>query len=802
MAFIFNIGRQLVQDKPARWKISVLAALVSLEISGVLAAATSLPFGQGDSQSSGLFSTLLANDCFLLLVILLLLIALAHVAQTRATLASTIKQAQTVTNQLNVKQNKFAYMIATSPTILFAMQIKDGQLSTHWVSDNITRITGYSVEEALQPSWWVDHLHAEDRDRVLQESKVLFSGTHLTYEYRFKHRNGSILWIRDEQQVIGEGRHRPKEVLAAWTDITEHKAEEINLRIAAIAFETKDAIMITDKHNCVIRVNRSFTQQTGYSPEEVLGKTPALLKSGRHDQDFYQQMWAEISQNQHWEGEIWNKRKNGKIYPEWLAITAVTDEHNQVSHFVATFFDISERKETEEFIRHLAYYDALTGLPNRRLIQDRLSIALANSDRSKHYGAIMFMDLDRFKILNDTQGHDVGDQLLVEVAQRLQHCVRVGDTVARLGGDEFVVMLENLSPLQTEAAVQAQLVAEKIASSLAAVYWLVIGYAEENKIMLEHHSSASIGMVLFLGYNATSEDLLKRADMAMYQAKHAGRNVIRIFDPNMQLALNDRAALESDLRQALVRNELSLNYQVQVDMKGQTVGAEALLRWHQPQRGPVSPAQFIPLAEETGLILGIGLWVLQQGCATLADWAKQANTKHLKLAVNVSARQFRQPDFVEQVQQALSESGATPHLLKLEITESLVMDNIDDTIAKMHAIKALGVGFSMDDFGTGYSSLSYLQRMPLDQLKIDQAFVRDVNEDTQDAAIVRIILSLGRSLGLTVIAEGVETQCQRDYLADHGCPVFQGYFFGKPMPLLEFERSLSGMAPIIDYNGD
>jgi diguanylate cyclase (GGDEF)-like protein/PAS domain S-box-containing protein len=723
-------------------------------------------------------------------ILLLFGLLIAYFIHSKAILVKSLRQAQSISRELNRTNDKLAHMIATSPTILFALKFNGDTLIVSWISDNITRITGYSMEEALHSAWWEKYLHDDDRDRVLQESKVLFSGQHFTYEHRFMHRDGSVLWIRDEQQLICDELGQPIEILAAWTDITTQKAEEINLRIAATAFETNDAIMITDKDNCIIRVNRSFTKQTGYDIEDVIGKTPAILKSGRHEQEFYQQMWRDLQTHHHWEGEIWNRRKNGQVYPEWLTISAVVDEKKNITHFVGTFFDISDRKETEEYIRHLAYYDSLTGLPNRRLIQDRLVVALTNSQRSKNHGALMFMDLDRFKILNDTQGHDVGDQLLIEVASRLQACIRAGDTVARLGGDEFVVMLENLSKEQQEAGVQALAVAEKIATHLAATYWLVVGYTEEDKIFLEHHSSASIGLVLFLGHETTHEDLLKRADMAMYQAKHAGRNVIRVFDPTMQLALNNRAAMESDLRQALSYQEFTLNYQVQVDITGRAVGAEALLRWFHPLRGAISPAEFIPLAEETGLILNIGHWVLQQGCATIANWANQPKTQNLKLAVNVSARQFRQHDFVEQVQHAIQESGANPHMLKLEITESLVMDNIDDTIAKMHKIKALGVGFSMDDFGTGYSSLSYLQRMPLDQLKIDQAFVRDLSEDTQDAAIVRIILSLGHSLGLTVIAEGVETAVQRDYLAAHGCKVFQGYFFSKPMPLHDFEQKL------------
>ena len=727
-----------------------------------------------------------------LAVLLLIMLLTVYLLRAKTQLARSYRQAQQITQELKLSANKLAFMVATSPTVLFAMQVKEHDLITNWVSDNLSRITGYSIDEALAPLWWKQHLYEEDRKRILNESIGLFSGKplELTYEYRFTHKNGSVLWIHDELQLVSDENGKPQEVLGAWTDITERKLEEINLRIAATAFETRESILITDKNNRIIRVNNAFTRVTGYSMEEAIGQTPALLSSGRHDRAFYQKMWLELQQKQHWEGEIWNKRKNGEVYPEWLVITAVMDAKDTITHYVATFFDISERKAAEESIRNLAFYDPLTNLPNRRLMLERLGIALAACKRSNHYGALMFMDLDRFKMLNDTQGHDMGDKLLIEVARRLQGCIREGDMVARLGGDEFVVMLESLSEIPTEAAIQAQAVAEKIRDAVSKAYWLSPGTDQKIKPPLEYHCSISIGLVLFHDQTVSKKELLNRADMAMYQAKHAGRDAIRIFDPDMQLALNERAALEVNLRKALGHNELILYYQVQVDMTGQAVGAEALVRWDQPQRGWVSPAQFIPLAEETDLILLIGHWVLLQGCITLAHWSKHPATSRLKLAVNVSARQFRQDDFVELVRQALDKSGANPKQLKLEITEGLIMHDLDDAIAKMQAIKQLGVGFSMDDFGTGYSSLFYLQQMPLDQLKIDQAFVRDLVEDSQDAAIIRIILALGQSLGLTVIAEGVENDVQWNHLVKYGCSVFQGYLFGKPMPLAEFESHL------------
>ena len=412
---------------------------------------------------------------------------------------------------------------------------------------------------------------------------------------------------------------------------------------------------------------------------------------------------------------------------------------------------------------------------------DRLQQAVAASVRNGRHGALLFLDMDHFKTINDTQGHVMGDQLLIEVARRLQTCVRESDSVARLGGDEFVVVLEELSSDATEAASETELVAEKIRSELEQLYSL-------NDF--ECLSTASIGVSLFRGYPESVEDLLMHADVAMYQAKSAGRNAIRFFDPAMQTALDERAALEANLHHALEKQQFLLHYQIQVDSLHRPLGAEVLLRWEHPERGLVSPMQFIPLTEETGLIVPIGLWVLQTACAQLNAWQHDALTRDLTLAVNVSARQFRQADFVAQVQRILVESGAKPALLKLELTESTVLTNVEDTISKMRELKLLGVSFSMDDFGTGYSSLQYLKRLPLDQIKIDQSFVRDIASNPNDAAIVQTIIAMTGALGLNVIAEGVETEAQRDFLDMHGCHTFQGYLFGKPVKLEQFESML------------
>ena len=449
---------------------------------------------------------------------------------------------------------------------------------------------------------------------------------------------------------------------------------------------------------------------------------------------------------------------------------------------VATFLDITERKLAEKKVHQLAFYDALTNLPNRRLLLDRLSQALAVSDRNARFGALMFLDLDHFKALNDSKGHDVGDLLLIEVAQRLQRCVRDGDSVARLGGDEFVVVLEMLSGNVDEAVLQAELVGEKIRAALNLPFQLN---------QFEHQTTPSIGIVLFQGHQETIDNLLKYADIAMYQAKSAGRNVIRFYDPKMQAALEARIELESELRLALEKQQFRLYYQIHVDSLRRPMGAEVLLRWIHPERGLVSPLDFIPLSEETGLIVPIGLWVMQTACTQLKLWQQDSSTRDLTLAVNVSARQFRQPDFVAQVQRILLESGAKPSHLKLELTESLVLVNVEETISKMREIKLLGVTFSMDDFGTGYSSLQYLKRLPLDQIKIDQSFVRDITTDPNYAAIVQTVIAMSEAMGLNVIAEGVETEAQLEFLDLRGCHAFQGYLFSKPVPLEQFEVLLA-----------
>ncbi|CAA7620899.1 Diguanylate cyclase/phosphodiesterase with PAS/PAC sensor(S) (fragment) [Candidatus Terasakiella magnetica] len=471
-----------------------------------------------------------------------------------------------------------------------------------------------------------------------------------------------------------------------------------------------------------------------------------------------------------------HSRADGSEFTAEVTLSAITLQGRRAIYCV--WRDVTERKAAEAEIQSLAFYDPLTQLPNRRLLRDRLRQAMASSADNRHYCALLFIDLDNFKTLNDTLGHDIGDLLLQQVAIRLTACIREGDTVARLGGDEFVVMLEGLSKDLEEAAAQVEITGGKIIHTLGLAYQLA---------SYEHHSTPSIGATLFADHQGTIDDLLKRADLAMYQAKAAGRNTLCFFDPKMQAVVTARATIESGLRTAIADNQLHLHYQPQITSGGRLLGAEALLRWQHPQHGAIPPAKFIPIAEETGLILPIGAWVLQTACAQLARWATRPETADLTLAVNVSARQFRHADFTRHVLAVIEHTGANPHRLTLELTESLLLEDVEETIAKMMALKSKGVGFSLDDFGTGYSSLSYLKRLPLDHLKIDQSFVHDVLIDPNDAAIARTIVALAQGLALGVIAEGVETAEQRDFLAGVDCHVYQGYLFSRPLPIGDFE---------------
>jgi diguanylate cyclase (GGDEF)-like protein/PAS domain S-box-containing protein len=573
-------------------------------------------------------------------------------------------------------------------------------------------------------------------------------------------------------------------------DVTaRHKSQEqLRLLESSIA-RLNDIVIITEAGPFrepgprIVFVNEAFERRTGYTPEEVLGRTPRLLQGPATQRSELDRIRSAMEQWQPARVDLINYKKSGDAFWVDLEVSPVWDEARKLTHWVAVGRDITERKTAEEKIQYLAFYDPLTRLPNRQLLLDRLQRALSDNDRPRE-GALMFIDLDNFKVLNDTLGHQKGDQLLQQVAERLRSCVARGDTVARLGGDEFVILLENNGHKPLEPAAGARVVSERILAKLGEPY-VLSGHL--------HHSTCSVGVTLFGRAPWSVSELLKQADLAMYQAKNAGRNAVRFFDPEMQATVTANATLATDLRQAWREGQFLIDYQPQVGADGRMTGVEALLRWRHPNREMVPPAHFIPTAEETSLIVPIGRWVLEQACAQLAEWARNPQRSHLSIAVNVSVRQFRDPDFVDQVMTAIADSGIAPHKLKLELTESLLADGIEVTVAKMGSLKAMGVTLSLDDFGMGYSSLSYLKRLPLDQLKIDREFVKDILTDANDAAIARTIIGLAQSLGLGVIAEGVETQAQRAFLAQQGCYEYQGYLFCKPLPVGELEAFMDSL---------
>ena len=702
--------------------------------------------------------------------------------------------AQDITHYTRARQalleseERFKSAASVTSDVIWEWRIQEDRL---WWSDGVRTLFGYSPA-VLEPgiASWINRLHPEDREQAVSGMYGAVEGQDRTcnLEYRFRHADGSFSHVLDRAMIHRNGGGKAISMVGAIADITAGKAEEAmrhaaNQRIGELASlldKAQDAIIVRELDHTIRYWNKSAERHYGWTLQELAGKSVRDFLYA--DRDAFDAAMRRLLEHGEWSGEAVQMRKDGSRMTVESRWTLVRDEEDRPKSILSINTDVTQRKEAERKIHHLAFYDPMTRLPNRMFLQDRLHHALAASARSGSMGALMFIDLDNFKTLNDTLGHDKGDMLLTQVAGRLLSCVRESDTVARLGGDEFVVMLEDLGSAVSGAVVHAKAIGEKILAAFEQPYRLG---------PYDHHSSPSIGVTLFKGHEDSMDDILKRADLAMYRSKAAGRNTMRFFDPAMQAAVTRRAALEADLRKGARDNEFLVYFQPQVEGAGRMTGAEALVRWRHPDRGLVPPSEFIPLAEETGLILQLGHWVLRAACAQLADWGAHEKTARLSVAVNVSERQFRHPDFVDQVKEALARSGADPRNLKLELTESLLVLDFDLTVSKMEALKAHGVSFSLDDFGTGYSSLAYLKRLPLDQLKIDRSFVRDVLVDPNDAAIARTVVTLGRSLGLAVIAEGVETVAQRDFLARHGCDAYQGFLFGQPLPREELKTLLA-----------
>ncbi|MHB1372904.1 MAG: EAL domain-containing protein [Thauera sp.] len=575
-----------------------------------------------------------------------------------------------------------------------------------------------------------------------------------------------------------DGDEHPRTVVFIAQDVTLRATLEQERRIAAIAFESQQAMMVTDARSRILRVNKAFTEVTGYGIDEVIGQNPDILSSGRHDAAFFRALWQQLETTDLWEGEIWNRRRNGEVYPERLSISAVRDENGAITHYVGCFTDITRDKASEEEIHVLAYYDHLTGLPNRRLLTDRLRQALAHSRRTGMRGALIFIDLDDFKDINDLHGHQAGDILLTQAATRLRGRIRETDTVARFGGDEFVVLIEQLAEDELTAATTAEHLAEDILKALGAPY--VIGSRSSV-------CTASVGIAMFCRADDDVDALMQGADLSMYESKRHGKNQIRFFDPAMQRTVSERLQLETDLREALAHDQFELHFQAQCDAEGQIDGVEALARWRHPRRGMVPPGIFIQTAERCGAMPALGRKLLEMACIQLGRWALDPAFAGLRLSVNVSAIQLYSPNFIAETCALLERTGCPADRLLLELTESMLIDDIEGAIGTMDALRDIGIRFSIDDFGTGYSSLAYLQRLPLDELKIDRSFISDLPKDANSLEIVKTIIALARALDLRVIAEGVETHSQLDTLIEEGCAGFQGYLFHRPGPASAFE---------------
>ncbi|MBC7861027.1 MAG: EAL domain-containing protein, partial [Burkholderiaceae bacterium] len=626
-----------------------------------------------------------------------------------------------------------------------------------------------------------DFFPAEQADFFRQKDResISTSGPKVNEEWLTSAETGQPVLLETIKTALPGANGQPTGVLGIARDITQRKRAEDYLHLMSKVFsDSGEAILITDANNLILTVNDKFTELTGYAPAEAIGKNPGMLSAGDTPREVYAQMWAELARHDFWQGELWDRRKNGEPYPKRLSISVVKDGDGRIINYIGSFEDITQRKAAEDNIRHLAYHDTLTDLPNRFSLHERMTQSIAFAQRFEQSLAVMLIDLDRFKAINDTLGHNVGDQLLIQVAKRLSGAVRESDIVARLGGDEFVVVLSGIDARADVVALAAALV-----NSIAAPY-SIAGH--------ELRTSPSVGICLYPQDATEIGDLIKNADIAMYHAKAAGRGHYQFYTEKMQADVTQRVMVENELDQALAQGQFVLHYQPQIDLgTGRVAGVEALVRWQHPSRGMIYPGDFIALAEESGLIVPLGKWVLEQACQQLKRW-RAAGLLDLYIAVNLSALQFQDQTLPELVRHALEQSGLPPHRLHLEITESMAMRNPEDNIVMLKALSRIGVKLALDDFGTGYSSLAYLKLFPIDVIKIDRSFVKDIETDENDAAICEMTMLLAQKLGMRVVAEGVETPAQLAFLTDIGCESIQGYLFSKPLPADQIPQYIAG----------
>ena len=653
-------------------------------------------------------------------------------------------------------------------------------------SNEIYRIFGVEREHfGATYEAFLGFVAEDDREKVKTAvENSLNNGDPYKIQHRIVQPNGVSRLVLEKGEVFYDFAGKPLRMIGTVQDITDIKAAEDQLALASKIFENAiEGVIVTDTAGVIQFVNPAVMEITGYSASELVGLTPRSLRSQRHDKEFYKKMWGDLLTNGEWSGEIWNRRKSGEAYPEWLNICAIKDDTGKIIKFVSIFHDISQLKKSEEKIQHQIYHDALTGLPNRALFDDRLTQAISTAHREGKKLAMHFIGLDRFKNINETLGHLAGDKVLQEVSARFSTIVREGDTLARFGGDEFVILMIDME-LEQEAASLAM----RAINALTAP--ITIG---EQELFL----TASVGVALYPSDGTDTGSLIRNSQIALRRAKDEGKNTYQLYAPSMNTKTHERLSLESDLRRALDRGEFVVFYQPKVNIAtGEIIGMESLIRWVNPTRGMVSPMDFIPLAEETGLIAPIGKWVLEESLRRTKLW-HDAGHKNLAVAVNISALQFRKKDLLESIKTAISISGLDASFLNIELTESVVMREVEAAIGILHEIKEMGVKISIDDFGTGYSSLNYLKKFPIDYLKVDKSFINDITTDPDAAAISSIIISMSHLLNIKVVAEGVETIEQLNFLRENRCDEIQGFLFSKPLPGLEFERLVASGKKLI-----
>ncbi len=704
---------------------------------------------------------------------------LASDSRTREGGVACVRTDITHTQRIEQKLRNLGRALEQSPA---SVMITNTRGVIEYVNPKFCEVSGYDRDEAIGQGAGMLRSGKMSEDVYRDLWQTLEQGKEWHGQLLNRRKDGSLFWEQASISAVRCENGQCQSYIAVKEDITQQKEMEEQLKMIKAVFNTStEAIMVADRDGLIKTINPAFSRITGYSLEDVQGRNPSILSSGRHEAGFYQNMWQEIMQQGSWSGEIWNRRKNGTIYPEWLSLSVVYDSDGEPGEYVAVFSDITKRKNDEAQIVRQAYYDELTELPNRTLLSDRLNLAIATANRDEQVIALLFVDLDRFKYVNDSMGHEYGDDLLRQVAHRLNNCVRETDTVARFGGDEFVILLHNI-----KSEADASYVAHKLIDTLSTPFTLA-----EREIII----GASIGIAMHPGDADTAETLIRNADLAMYKAKQSGRNQAHFFTAAMQEHANQRMTLEQDLRHALERKQLEVYYQpIIASRSGRVQGLEALLRWHHPERGMIPPDQFIPMAEETGLIGSIGEWVLETACEQVLQLSQAGH--ELYLSVNISERQRDLGLDAEAVASVLTHHQLDPSRLILEITEGLLLQDSEETVAWLQGFKDLGISLAIDDFGTGYSSLSYLKRFPVDTLKIDREFIRDLNSDRYADSLVSAIISMAASLDLRLIAEGVETEQQRLTLIDQGCSYMQGYLFCPPLPADKLVPWLTRYQPV------